>query len=282
MKNNYHRTLLRSTVLSAAIAGSAAYAGPVDIAPASAPIEVETEDVVSGSFNLDYNSHFFSYGFDVWADGDDAFQYGFYPSAELAFALPAGFTATVGVWAEVHEKTGGTNPTIGGNIQEVDVWAGLSYTYDKFTVGATYQNWFYLGDVEDILDISFSYDTFLSPSLTIHNRLDAGAANDEGTILVLGLEHGFDAGPVSFSIPFAVGYFLDDNYHQAGADDGFGYATLGLQASMPLSSVIGDAYGDWSLNAGVTLYVTDDDVIGVGLNPEDTFVGTNFGLSLSF
>ncbi|MEP2775557.1 MAG: hypothetical protein ABJQ29_03700 [Luteolibacter sp.] len=278
MKNNYQRKLIQSAVISTVLGSGIALAGPVEVTPAP-PIEVPSEDVVSGSFNLDYNSHFFSYGLDVWGDGDDAFQMGFYPSAELAFALPAGFSATVGVWAEVHEKTGATT-TIGGNIQEIDIYAGLAYTHGNFTVGATYQNWFYLSDVEDILDITFSYDTFLSPSFTIHNRIDAGAANDEGTILVLGLEHGFEAGPVSFSIPFAVGYFLDDNFHSAGADDGFGYATLGLQASVPLSSLIGDAYGDWSLNAGVTLYVTDDGVIPN--NPEDTFVATNIGLGLSF
>ena len=277
MKNKYHRTLVQSSVLAAALGGTAAYAGPVEMT--TPPTPAPTEDVVSGSLNLDFNSHFFSYGLDVWNDGSDPFTMGFYPSAELAFALPAGFTATIGAWAEYHSKTDPA-PTIGGNIQEIDVWTGLSYTAGAFTVGATYQNWYYASDVEKILDISFSYDTFLSPSLTIHNRLDSGAANDEGTILVLGLEHGFEAGPVSMTIPFSLGYLMDDDYHQAGADSGFGYATIGLQASLPLAPYIGEAYGDWSLNAGVTLYVTDDDVIPN--NTEETFVGTNIGLSLSF
>ncbi len=198
------------------------------------------------------------------------------------------FTFTLGFWAEVHDKpnTAG-NPTIGGGIQEVDIWAGVSKSFGPLTVGVTYQNWFYADETEDILDIAFSYDTFLSPSLTIHQRLDAGAAKgfggDEGTILVLGLEHGFDLGPVSLTIPFSVAYFVDEGFHGPTGDSGIGYGSLGLQASLPLTSLIGEAYGDWSLNAGVTYYVTDDDVIGGGVNPEeDSFLVTNIGLSLSF
>ncbi|MFD2257804.1 hypothetical protein ACFSSA_14070 [Luteolibacter algae] len=286
MKNQYHRNFLQSAVFTAALSGSVALAGPMESAPA-APMEIADTDVVSGSFNLDFNSHFFSYGNDVWNDGDDAFSMGLYPSAELAFALPAGFTATLGIWAEIHDKDRpNTTATLGGDILEVDLWYGLSYTYEKFTVGVTYQNWFYGNDTEDILDISLSYDTFLSPSLTIHNRLDAGAAGpaggDEGTILVLGLEHGIEAGPVSISFPFSLAYFVDDGYHAASGDSGIGFASIGAQASLPLNSIIGDAYGDWSLNAGVTYYLTDDDVIGQGVNTEDSFFATNIGLGLSF
>ncbi len=286
MKNKYHRTLVQSAVLSAALGGTAVFAGPVEMAPAPAPME--TPDVVSGSFNLDFYSHFFSYGNDVWNDGDDAFGMGLYPSAELNLALPAGFTATAGIWAEIHDKPG-TATSIGGDIQEVDLYYGLSYTYDKFTVGVTYQNWFYGSDTEDILDVAFSYDCFLSPSLTFHNRLSpgaarnlaAGATGDDGTIVVLGLEHGVEAGPVSISFPFSLAYFMDDGFHSNTADSGVGYGSIGIQASLPLNTVIGDAYGDWSLNAGVTYYITDEDVITI--NPdEDSFLVTNIGLSLSF
>ncbi len=259
--------------------------------PAQAPSPAE--DVISGSLNLDFSSHFFSYGNDVWNDGSDAFDMGFYPSAELNAALPFGLTATAGIWAELHDKTG-TGTTIGGDINEVDLYYGLSYTYEKFTIGVTYQNWFYAGDVEDILDVSLAYDGFLSPSLTIHNRLTPGGARslnddgtpnatgDTGTIIVLGLEYGIEAGPVSITFPFSLAYFVEDGYHQAGADSGLGYGSIGVSASVPLTSVIGDAFGDWSLHAGVTYYVTDDQVVGVGVNPEDSFVATNIGLSLSF
>lgn len=289
MKNKYYRYLLHSVVFASVLGGSIAYAGTSEMAPAH-PVEAPAKDVVSGTFNLDFNSHFFSYGNDVWDDGKDAFTPGFYPSVELAFALPAGFSATLGVWSEVHDKTHTAN-TLGGNINEIDIYGGLAYTIDKFTVGVTYQNWFYpdaagRGATEEILDIKLSYDTFLSPSLLIHDRLDAGGAasfgGDEGTILILGLSHSIKAGPVTFSFPFNLAYFVDDGFHSTTGKSGFGYGSIAVNASVPLSSLIGTEYGDWSLHAGVTYYVTNKDVVGVGTNPEDSFFTTNIGLSLAF
>ena len=294
MKNKYNCSIVKSLVIVAALTGSIAYAGPTEMT--TAPIvPAPAEDVVSGVLNLDFTSHFFSYGNDVWDDGDDAFTPGFYPSAELSFALPAGFTATLGVWAELHDKDRpvppATTATLGGDFLEIDTYYGLSYTFfEKLTVGVTYQNWFYGGDVEDILDIKFSYDTFLSPSLLIHNRLNAGAAGgptsgDEGTILVLGLSHSIEAGPVTVSFPFSLAYFVGDGYHTPTSDSGLGYGSIGVSASVPLTSLIGEAYGDWSIHAGLTYYVTDDNTVGSApssLNKEDSFLVTNIGLSLAF
>lgn len=290
MKHKYSNRLLRSVVLTSALAGSIAYAGTTEMTPAPITPAPE-EDVVSGILNLDFNSHFFSYGNDVWNDGDDAFDMGFYPSAELAIALPGGFTATLGVWAELHNKDEpNTASTLGGDFLEIDTYYGLAYTFDKLTVGVSYQNWFYGNEVEDILDVKFSYDTFLSPSLLVHTRLDAGAAGpaggDEGTILVLGLSHSIEAGPATISFPFSLAYFVDDGYHTPTSDTGIGYGSIGVSASVPLTSLIGDAYGDWSIHAGVTYYVTDDGTVGdnpAALNPEeDSFFVTNIGLSLAF
>lgn len=290
MKNNHQCKLVQAAVFATGLGSGLAVAGPIEITP-EPPAEVASDDVVSGSLNLDFNSHFFSYGNDVWNDGEGSINFGFYPSAELAFALPANLTATLGVWAEVHDKPGTANP-LGGDINEVDVWAGLSYTTGPFTVGVTYQQWYYndavgAGDVEEILDISFAYDTFLSPSLLIHHRLSAGGAGsfggDEGTIAVLGLEHGFDAGPVSISFPFSIAYFFDDGYHAANGDSGVGYASIGMQASMPLEALIGDSFGDWTASAGVTYYAIDGDVVGNGTNTAGNgFYAFNMGLGLSF
>ena len=190
----------------------------------------------------------------------------------------------MGTWWDVNSKV---DSAIGGRIQEVDVWAGLSYSIDKLTVSVTYQAWMYASDTEDILDVKFAYDTFLSPSLTIHQRLDQGAAiGDEGTVLVLGLSHSMDVGPVSFSFPFNIAYFATDGFHQNAtpladeADGGFGYVSIGVGAALPLSPYIGDAYGDWTLNGGLTYFITDDDVIPN--NPQDSFLTASLGLALSF
>jgi hypothetical protein len=282
MKKNYSRIRFASPLLALALAlAGTAFAGntePTPVTPAAA------EDFISGTFSLDFNTHFISYGGDVWADGDSMSEPTFNPSIELALELPAGFTATLGTWWDVNSKGGGSSSPLGGRIQEVDVWAGLAYTVGDFTAKVTYQAWMYGSDTEDILDLTFSYDTFLSPSLTIHNRLDQGAANgDEGTVLVLGLSHSVEAGPVTISFPFNVAYFCSEDYHNAwfngGSDDGFGYGSIGVSASVPLS-FISEAYGDWSLHANLTYYVTDQDVIPN--NPEGDFFTANVGLSIAF
>ena len=277
MKNKYCRNLITTPLLAFALATGVASAGTTETM-ASAPPAPPAEDVVSGVLKLDFNSHFVSYGADVWSDGASMSDMGFNPMLELSFDLPGGFTSTLGTWWDVNSK--GSAP-LGGQIQEIDVWTGLSYTYEKFTVGVTFQDWVYADATEEILDVKFAYDCFLTPSLTVHNRLGAGGSGgSEGTILVLGLGHSVEAGPVTISFPFNLAYFLEDDFHAGSTDSGFGYLSIGVGAALPLSPYIGDAIGDWTLNAGLTYYFTDDDVVG---NPdEDDFLTSSVGLSLAF
>jgi hypothetical protein len=210
MKYNNYRNRIHTPLLALALASGVAYAGTPETAVIT---PAPQEDVISGVLNLDFNTHFISYGWDVWGDGSSMSDPEFNPMIELAFALPADFTFTLGTWWDVVPSSKGGDSPIGGRLQEVDVWAGLSYSYEKFTVGVTYQNWFYVSDTEEILDIKFAYDCLLSPSLTIHNRLDEGASGgNNGTILVLGLSHGIEAGPVSITFPFNLAYFLVSTY----------------------------------------------------------------------
>lgn len=287
MKDNSSRMRFTAPLLALALVTGTAVAGTPE--PTTAPIvPAPKEDVISGVLNLDVNSHFISYGNDVWGDGSSMSEPTFNPSLEIALELPAGFTATLGTWWDVNSKAGGNSSPLGGRIQEVDVWAGLAYKVGDFTAKIAYQNWMYNGTTEDILDLTLSYATFLSPSITFHNRLNAGGAGpdgnnpgtgDEGTIVVGGLSHSFEAGCVTISIPFNIAYFLDDGYHSAGADDGIGYGSLGVNASVPLS-FISDTYGKWSLHGGLTYYVTDRDVIPN--NPQGDFLTANIGLTVAF
>lgn len=255
---------------------SAATAG--EMVEPTLPPAPEPAKKISGSLAFDAYSHFISYGADVWDDGDEFGNFAFNPSLELTFDLGGGLSASLGTWWDVNDKGG---DSFGGHLEEIDVWAGLSYTKGIYTVSATYQQWYYGDSTEEILDLGLAIDTFLSPSLTIHQRIDAGASGgDEGTIAVLGLEHGFEAGPVSFSVPLNVAYFITDDFHGPGADSGFGYASLGLGASVPLEFMSDSLGGDWAFNAGLTYYVTNDDVV-IG-DPEDSFLVTNFGISCDF
>lgn len=281
MKNKYCRNLINAPLLAFALATGAASAGTTETMT-PAPTPPPAEDVVSGVLKLDFNSHFVSYGLDVWGDDDSLSDMGFNPMLELAFALPAGFTATLGTWWDVNSKGDSSTAlgNIGGQLREVDVWAGLAYTYDKFTVGVTFQDWIYNSATEEILDVKFSYACLLSPSLTIHNRLGAGGSGgNEGTVLVLGLSHSVEAGPVTLSFPVNLAYFIDDDFHPGSTDEGFGYASVGVGAALPLAPYIGSVVGDWTLNAGLAYYFTDNEVVG---NLDDDFLTSSIGLSLAF
>jgi hypothetical protein len=277
-----HLNALLSTPLIAFALSAAAPAGTVE-SPMPAPVEAPDDDVVSGVLNLDFNTHFISYGLDVWSDDNPGIsELNFNPMLELAFALPSDFTFTLGTWWDVTDKN--TAGSIGGNLMEVDVWAGLAYTYEKFTISTTFQEWMYASATEEILDVKIAYDCFLSPSLTLHNRLGAGGAGaaggDEGSILVLGLSHGIEAGPVEVSFPVNVAMFLTDDFHAPGADTGFGYVSFGVAGTLPLTPYIGSSWGDWNLHGGLTYFITDDDIIPN--NNHNDFLTASLGLGLSF
>ena len=120
-------------------------------------------------------------------------------------------------------------------------------------------------------------DHSLSPSLTLHNRVDEGASGgDTGLVAVLGIEPGFSAGPVDLALPINVAA-ATDGFH--GGDGGFAYASLGLSATLPLA-VIDEKLGAWNLHGGLTYYVTDDDVIPN--NPDDSFLTASFGIGIDF
>ncbi len=191
----------------------------------------------------------------------------FNPSVSLDYALTDSVTLSTGFWLDVNDNPSGSD----FKVQETDVWFGVSYTSGIMTYSATYQNWQYAGDSEQILDLGVSFDTFLSPSITIHKRLTEGASGGfDGTFLVLGAEHSFDlSDKFSLTIPIALGVALDE-FHTT--ESGYGYASIGLQGSYAINDFT-------SFNAGVTFYDTDADVVG---NADDQFLTANVGLSFSF
>jgi hypothetical protein len=239
------------------------FATPITPTMTEAPADCK----LSGSLSLDYNSHFISYGFDVWAGGDSLSEAPtFNPSVGLDYALTDSVTLSTGFWLDVNDNAGDDF-----KVQETDIWFGISYTSGIVSYSATWQNWQYAGDSEQVLDIGVSFDTFLSPSITLHKRLEEGASGGfDGTFLVVGAEHSFDLGDkFSLTIPVAVGFALDE-FHTT--EDGYGYASIGLQGSYAISDYT-------SFNAGVTYYDTDSGVVG---NAEDSFLTANAGISFSF
>ncbi len=281
MKTSVNAIVLKSALLASALGTAVSHAGDPVPSTAPAPIVTEAEDNFSGTLNLDYNSHFVSYGLDVWGDGNDLEGPTFNPSLELTWALPGNFSAILGTWWDVNGKV---PSSIGGKLQEIDVWAGLGYKWGDLSITALYQNWIYASGNEQIVDIKFAYDCFLSPSLVIHNRVDPGASGgSNGTVLVGGLSHSIDAGPVTIAFPLNVAFFLDDDFHPGSVDDGLGYGSLGVTATLPLE-FMGDSYGEWNLHGGFTYYLTDSDVVGNSRagRPDNDFLTANIGIGCAF
>ncbi len=280
MKTPVNAIVLKSALLASLLGTAVSHAGD-PVPPAPAPTMTEAEDNFSGTLNLDYNSHFISYGLDVWGDGNDLEGPTFNPSLELNWALPANFSAILGTWWDVNGKV---PSAIGGKLQEIDVWAGLGYKWGDLSITALYQNWIYASENEQIVDLKFAYDTFLSPSLVIHNRVDPGASGgSNGTVVVAGLSHSIEAGPVTIAFPLNVAWFVDDDFHPGSIDSGIGYGSLGVSATLPLE-FLGSSYGEWNLHGGFTYYLTDSDVVGntrAG-RPDNDFLTANIGIGCAF
>lgn len=285
MKNQFNGNLRLAALTAVIGTGLSTIAHAGTPAPMVEEIAVvEDDSVVSGSLSFDLNSHFISYGFDVWGGGD---SFGgnstFNPSLELNWGITDNLTLILGTWWDVNNNV---TSSIGGDLQEVDVWAGGSYAMGDWSFTAIYQAWIYAGDTEKVFDFSVGYSITdsLSASLLLHNRNSPGASGGEnGNILIPGIEYAFDLGPVSFAVPVAVGFFLEDNYHPTTAlvpqtDSGFGYLSVGLSASYALP--IDDKFGEWDIHGGITYFATEDDVIPT--NPSDSFFTWNVGIGCSF
>jgi len=239
---------------------------------AGEPASEEVASSFSGSLSLDLNAHHMSYGRDIWTAGSGFNDLQVQPSLGLAWDLGNDLTISLGVWAEINDNA--VSPINGDNVQEIDAWVGISYGGGPVDVSLTYQEWMYLETSERIIDIGIGpFDLPLNPSIKVHTRIDEGGAapHDTGAVTVLGGDlPGFSLGDLDFSVPVSVAY-ASDGYH--GGDSGFAYASVGIGTSIALS-------GPWSLNAGLTYYHTNSDVIPG--NPDEGILTGGIGIGMSF
>lgn len=258
--------VLAAAALMAPVAAEAGTLSPK--APVVPPMTTEPEEpFVTGTLSLMANTHFVSYGQDVWGAGNNWDEVLFNPSLELSFNLGGGLSFILGTWWDVNDNA---PTTIGTNIQEIDVWAGFSYSVDKFTFTLLYQSWNYAEQIEHIVDLKIAYDHFLSPYLLLHGRVADDIPFDTGLVTQLGISPSKTFGPVTVSLPIAVA-FDTDNFH--GGDAGFSFASAGVSLSIPIVEHV-------SASVGVTYYYTNEDVIPV--NPDESFFTGSAGITITF
>lgn len=238
----------------------------------------------SAEVTLDYVTQYFFRGYEQSnTDTGGSLQ----PGASFTIDVVDDVTATVGTWGafESDAPAGSQNPTA---WYEQDVYASLDATMGDFaaSVGITYYTYPSSAANIDITELNlglgfddselfgdFAFSPYVAVAIELHNT----AAADENAYLEIGGEfalptEGTAIEAWSWSVPFAIGMSLDTYYTDtSGAEEFFGFASIGLVGSIPLSELIGsDEYvGAWDLTVGVTLLLLNSDV-ALTDNADDT------------
>ncbi|HYO08870.1 MAG TPA: hypothetical protein VER17_07835 [Tepidisphaeraceae bacterium] len=264
---------------------------------------------VHGLVGVDFPTHYISRGLVLEDQGFIA-----QPYAELDFTLYEGEGALskvvgfVGIWNSLHSQhtdAGLASGTPG--VSTTDIW----YEFDWY-VGFSI-------DLAKNFNLNLSYWEFVSPNdgfgtsknyqakvsfndtdlwggggfalkpyglVFIETDGKAGSGSDEGIYVELGVEPTIytfgkeGTYPLALSVPARVGLGFSDFYED---DEVFGFATVGLKASVPLAFIPSD-YGSWSAYASVMYYFygegVDDFNEGTG-DGEDDIVAA-FGVSMTF
>lgn len=241
---------------------------------------------VSGDFGYNVNSHFVSYGADVWGAGDNFFgkatTSSFYGDLAIKATDSLGFT--LNVWSDINDNV----PSgIGGNLQEIDFNPGITYAIgDGFSSSLTYGAWSYAGDVEQVLDFGLGYDDSalwgggfaLAPHLTWHYRLDGNGGQKVGSAIVASVGPSFPVGPFTLTVPAGIAFFTTDSF-QGGTESGVAYGYVGGSLSAPLAFIPTD-YGAWSANFDLIGYFTDKKALPG--NVKSDFVTGSFNIKVGF
>lgn len=238
----------------------------------------------SAEVTLDYVSQYFFRGYEQ-LDSDQGVV--LQPGASFTIDVIDDVTATVGTWGSIHTDTpgAGANPS---SWYEQDVYGSIDATIGDFSAGVgltyyTYPSSATNGDITE-LNLSVGYDDSelfgdyaFAPYVAVAVELQNNVGADENSYLEFGGEfalptEGTAIEAWSWSVPFAVGMSLNNYYADAsGADEFFGFASVGLVGSIPMSELIGsDEYvGAWDLTVGVTVLFLNSDV-ALTDNADDT------------
>lgn len=248
---------------SSVTAGTTAPAGktPAIPPPAESPF-------VTGNLTLSYNTHFISYGQDIWQAGNNWDDSLFNPSLELDFNLGGGWQFYVNTWWDINDNA---VSNIGKYVQEVDVNAGIYYTMDKWKFQLGYGAWMYAEQTEQIIDGKVSYsDGFWNPFLLLHGRVGGAEPFDTGLVTQVGIAPSKTFGKVTLSVPVTVS-FDTEGFH--GGDGGFAYVSAGVGAAIPVCA-------HTTLNLGATFYHTDGNVFPT--NPDEDFITGSAAITIAF
>lgn len=267
MKTNLTRLFSTAAVLGALSMPAVAQEGEDGIWIPGASAEV----------TLDYVSQYFFRGYEQ-ADSDQGVV--IQPGASLTIDVVDDVSATVGTWGSIHSDTSPT--TAGSNPRswyEQDVYGSLDFAMGDFSAGVGFTYYTYPsatanGDIWE-LNLGLGYDDSellgdfaFAPYIAVAFELQNNVSTDENHYLEIGgaftiPTEGTAIEDWSWSVPFVFGLSIEDYYTDAsGADEFFGFFSIGVAGSIPLSELIGydEWFGAWDLSVGFTVYLLNSDV----------------------
>lgn len=241
----------------------------------------------SAEITLDYVTQYFFRGYEQSnTDTGGSFQ----PGASFSIDVTEDVSATIGTWSafEFDAPVGNVNPSA---WYEQDVYASLDTTVGDFSMGIGVNTYTYpavagsntvvelagtIGYDDSDLFGDFAFSPYATLAVEVNNTNTLNG--DESSYLELGGEfslptEGTAIEAWTWSVPFAIGLSVDDYYVDAsGSDEFFGFASVGLAGSIPMSELIGsdEYFGAWDLSVGVTVLFLNSDVAGQVDNTDDT------------
>ena len=235
---------------------------------------------VSAEITLDYVTQYFFRGYEQSnTDSGGSFQ----PGASFTIDVVEDVTATIGTWTaiEFDAPAAANNPSA---FLEHDYYASLDTTVGDFSVGVGVNTYTYPSldvgpnsvieiaatvsfDDSDLLG-DFAFNPYAIIAVEVNNTNSNNANGDEATYLELGgaftlPTEGTAIEAWDWSVPFILGLSLDDYYTDAnGSDEFFGYLSVGLVGSIPMSELIGsdEFIGAWDLSVGIQVLFLNSDV----------------------
>jgi len=199
-----------------------------------------------------------------------------------------------GTWNSFQSAKTGSDGNGPSSWYECDLFGGVDFSFDKFTVGVIYTFYQYPnGAFKTIQEVGFklSYDDTdlmkktgvsfgLKPYVGVYIETDDGNGTED-TYAEVGIGPSWTIHGVTLSVPVAVGMSLDDYYLQSdGSNSFFGYGSISLLGSIPLP--IPARYGAWTLTAGVQyLYLFADSAEAANNGENDQWIG-KVGVAFSY
>lgn len=261
-----------------AAAATLALAGAPAVQTADEPAPPVT---ITGA--IDFPSTYFFRG--IRQEADPAFT--MQPGVNVAFAAGEGLTLNVGSWNSIHTGSTKDGP---GAFYESDFYASAAFSAGAISPTVTYTAYMSpadaFGTVHE-LSVGLGFDDSesafpLAPALTLAFELGDNSADggtSKGIFLELGVTPGIPMGddaPVSLTVPVRLGLSAKDYYENpiTGEDSKFGYFSIGLNASVPLSANL-------DLHGGVTVF-TFGDTLELFNNDDKAQVIGSVGIGFSF